>query len=115
MSEFFINTSGDFKERFDMSKFLEFTDNQDPLNSRFLSRVRKLPVRGQFVVTVQESRPDVLSYKIFGDTQYWWILLFFNKIQDPDQLATGDVINYFSIQELENLLFSLKAKQTSGS
>ena len=110
MAQFFLNSKVVSSERFDMEKFLEFTDNADPLNSKFLSELLRLPVRGQFVVEGEEARPDRLSYRIYGNTQYWWILLMYNKKQDPDAIASGDVINYPSLQELEQLLFSLKAK-----
>lgn len=28
------------------------------------------------------QRPDVLSYRIYGDSSYWWILCKFNQIDD---------------------------------
>jgi len=113
MSQFFINTKGSFKDRFDMSKFMEYTDNHDPLNSRFLHKLLQLPLRGQVKVTSEESRPDQLSVSVFGDPQYWWVLMFYNKKQDTDELAIGETINFPSLQELEDLLFSLKAKATN--
>lgn len=108
--EFFINSKKLTTERFDMSKFMEYTDNYDPLTSRFLNRLLELPVRGQTLVEGEESRPDQLAAKIFGDSQYWWVVLFYNKKQNSDNLVAGEVINFPSLQELEELLFSLKAK-----
>lgn len=93
-----------------MSKFMAYTDNHDPLTSRFLKKLLELPVRGQTLVQGEEARPDQLAYTIFGDCQYWWVILFYNKKQDSDSLTAGELINYPSLQELEELLFSLKAK-----
>jgi hypothetical protein len=112
MSQFFINTKAAGKDRFDMSKFMEFSDNYDPLNSRFLNKLLQLPVRGQIKVTAEEARPDQLSVKVYGDPQYWWILMFYNRKQDTDDIAAGENISFPSLQELEDLLFSLKAKAT---
>jgi len=28
------------------------------------------------------SRPDIMSYRIYGSSEYWWILCKFNQIDD---------------------------------
>ena len=114
MSEFFINSKVSSSERFDMSKFMEFTDNFDPLTSNFFRELSKLKTRGTTHVMGEESRADQLSYRIYKDTQYWWIILLFNNIKDPDNLDSGQEIVYPALLEVENILFSLKAKQKSA-
>ena len=39
-------------------------------------------------------RPDSLSYRIYGDSQYWWILCKFNNIDDlwNDMYIGGDLV-----------------------
>jgi hypothetical protein len=108
--QFFIDTKRSFKERFDMSKFMEYTDNYDPLTSNFLKRLLELPIRGQRKIEGEENRPDLVSYRIFGDSQYWWIVLMYNRKLITDTFTNGEDIVFPSLTELENLLFSLKAK-----
>jgi len=40
------------------------------------------------------NRPDLLSYRIYGDSQYWWILCKFNNIDDiwNDMYIGGDLV-----------------------
>jgi len=111
MSNFFINTKLNSVERFDFGKFMEFTDNYDPLTSRFLLNLRKLPVAGQYVIRAEEKRPELLSFRVYANTQYWWVLLFYNALLDDQDLETGQVIQYPALTDLEDLFFSLKANQ----
>ena len=40
------------------------------------------PVRFDSVKFMDLQRPDMLSYRIYGDTGYWWILCKVNQIDD---------------------------------
>jgi len=111
-SEFFINLDKLTKERFALGKFMEFTDNHDPLTSSFIDVISNLPQRGVYEVKGEDGRPDLLSYRIYGNTQYWWILLIYNRKIDYREITTGELIRYPSIDSLEDIYFSLKAKQT---
>lgn len=40
------------------------------------------------------QRPDILSYFVYGDVNYWWIISKFNLIDDWwNDLKVGDVIS----------------------
>lgn len=111
--KFFINLNSNTTDRFDKSRFLEYSDNYDPLNSSMMTDVTTLPQGGQYTVQGEDGRPDLLSYRIYGHTQYWWILLLYNRLLDYSSIATGDVILYPSLDSLENFYFSLKSKEAS--
>lgn len=112
MSVFYIDLTKDLSDRFDMEKFLDFKNQaHDPLTSFFIEKIKKLPVRGSFTVTSEVARPDLISYKIFRDTQYWWLLMEFNKISKRSDITIGTEINFFSIDELEEIYYTLKANQ----
>lgn len=100
---FYINNSLQTDKRYDTAKFLEFTDDLDPLNSYMLININRLPEQGTIILNNQELRPDLLSYKIYGDTQYWWILLKYNNIIDLNDLYKGRVISYPSLNDIEYL------------
>jgi hypothetical protein len=37
--------------------------------------------------------PDLISYKVYGTEEYWWLILRFNRIIDPfTELETGDLL-----------------------
>ena len=108
----YIDLDTDYVKRFDFSKFLSFVnDNHDILTSYFLNKIKELPVRGVFTITYEEKRPDVISRKIYRDTQYWWLLMEYNNINSPLELTSGKELYYFSINELENLYFSLTSSE----
>ena len=113
---FFLNTviGTDSGLRYDMAKFLDFSEGlQDPLTSTFINNLLTLKPAGTYAVRSSAGRPDLLSFRIYRDTQYWWILLKFNSLLHPDDLVEDLVINYPSINDLENLYFSLRSKEVA--
>ena len=106
-----LNTK-DFKERFDLQKFVGFTENvYDYLDSYFIEQVTKLPVFGKTIVQIEENRPDLVSYRIYGTTQFWYILMLYNGMVSPFELVEGQELNYPKIEDIEKLYFSLNALQ----
>lgn len=62
-----------------MSKFMEFdTDSYCILDSYLATQVKSLSYSGALSVTTQVNRPDLISYDIYGHTQYWWLLMLYN-------------------------------------
>ena len=110
---FFINTEYTSPNRFDPAKLLEYSDNYDPLTSSFLNDLKSLPKFGTWIVQAEEKRSDVLSYKIYGDVQFWWVILFYNDLTDNDDLVSGMTIKYPNLTDLEDLYFGLQAKKSA--
>lgn len=108
---YYINLDTDYATRFSAGKFMRFTDNSDPLSSLFFNSLIQLPVAGSYLVVQNEGRPDVISFYIYGSTQYWWELMFYNTIMFPWYIPTGTILNYPSLASLENFYFQLKAEQ----
>ena len=113
MSRYFINPDVESPVRFDMQRFMEFTDNLDPLTSSFLEDIRALDPAGFFVIGGEEYRPDVISTKIYGSTQYWWVVMIYNDLTDVNKLISGVSIKYPAQADLEDLYFALKSKATA--
>lgn len=113
---FFINLNFVPIESFDMGQFFNFlVDNFDPLTGQFQYQLLNLPVNGEYLIQGNVERPEAISYLIYGDPQYWWVLLMYNGINDVNGIATGTTISYPSLDDLEDLLFSLKADETAQS
>lgn len=113
MSEFFYSSEIESDERFDMAKFMEYTDNFDPLTSRFFEKARKFKVGGKRLVQNADSRPDILASDIYKDTQYWWIILLYNNILKIDDLYPETKLEYVSPNDIEDFVFGLRVKQVS--
>lgn len=112
---FFINLDKISKERFDLGRFMEFNiDNYDPLTSNFLFQIKNLPLGGVYTVQGEDGRPDLLSYSVYGDTQYWWILMAYNGFNSVDQIHNGEQIKFPKVAELEDLYFTLKINQNKA-
>lgn len=111
MSEFFINLQYRSKIRFDMARFMEYTDNYDPLTSSMFDRITSLPQSGEYVVQGEDGRPDLLSQAIYSDPQYWWILLMYNRIIDYRNVVTGQAIRFPAIDSIEAVYFQLQSLQ----
>ena len=106
---FFIDTEGEFEKRFDMQKFVPFLNNcHDILQSSIYYEIKKLPLAGKYIVLTDSRNPALISYNIYGDTQYWWILLLYNDIVVLEELETGKMLLFPSIDELAELYFNLK-------
>jgi len=111
---FGINTEIDTEKRYALEKFMPFNNGFDILDSIFISSIKTLPCTGTFTIQKERGRPDLLSYSIYNDTQYWWILLLYNDLSLPNDLTMGKEIRFFSISDLEGVYFSLNANQTTG-
>jgi len=109
---FYLNTNETFsKDRFNIRRFVEYKDNLfDFINSQFLIELNKLSVFGQKQVVAEESRPDLLSYNIYGTTDLWWILLYYNNLVSPTDLKYGMIIKYPSLEDVELLIHKLKLR-----
>ena len=111
--EFFINLDVDSDERFDMAKFMEYLgDNYDPLTSHLFNEVQNIKQGGKYQIQGEDGRPDLLSYRIYGNTQYWWLILIYNGITEFNNFSTGTEISFPQLSALEDFYFSLKIKQT---
>ena len=109
-SMFYIDTAYESDIRYDLAKFLrQENDNYDPMTSQFLYSLKELTSAGQITVTVEEFRPDLLSYNVYNSCQYWWILLAYNNIIDVRDLIAGKILLYPSVSDIESIYFNLKS------
>jgi len=103
-----LGVSGLKADRFDAAKFMEYSGNfHEPLTSHFLMELKKLPESGVFKVTSEESRPDLVAYKIYRQTQLWWILMYYNGLQNTSDIKASVVLRYPSLSSLEKIYYTL--------
>lgn len=125
MTQFYIDLDVESNERYDPARFMPFNqiDPQnkqsggsifDEFNSYFLEHLRLLNRSGEYEI-LSPYRPDIYSQDIFGSTDYWQILWYYNNISNIEQLSVGKILYYPSISDVETLYFSLKSKQSGQS
>lgn len=112
---FYFNSGITAPNIYDASKFIEFTnDGFDILSSYFVNKIKDLEVGGFYITSGDVNRLDLVSYKLYKDTQYWWILLIFNDLIDPfNDVKDGMLLRYPKLSALEELYISLKSFDAS--
>jgi len=107
---FFIDLTVQSDERFDLAKFMRFVSGEgyDPLDSYFLRELPNLQSRGQYSVQNEAKRPDLISYRFYGTTNYWWIVMLYNNILSVEELIAGTVLEIPSEEDISRLFFRLR-------
>lgn len=96
----------------DMVNVMGFSDFHDVLDSAFFGRVKDLPLLGVFTVSVEEHRPDLLAFNVYGQTdesyKYWWVLMVYNDILVVKDLVLGMKIRYPSKSSVDSFMLDLQ-------
>ena len=110
---FYIDNETVTNDKYDLAKFMDFEENGvfDSLNSYLLYQIPSLPVAGYYTLRKEQNRPDILSYNIYGDTQYWWILLWYNHFLKPQDLKSGIKIKFPSLSAIEQLYLNASLRE----
>ena len=59
----------------------------------FYTEISALPAKAAIIPTGMDGRPDLISTKLYGTPDYWWVICVANTIIDPfEQLVAGKVI-----------------------
>lgn len=66
------------------------------------------PSRDMMVTPHDIGRPDALSVRAYGDSQYWWLLMRVNKIDDVwNDLVVGDYLIIPDIRDFDDFYTKL--------
>lgn len=99
-------------KKFDISKFLEFstdTETYDVTYSMFEVLVSQLPSAGTTPISESEEyRPESVSFRLYEDDQYWWILLWYNDLMNSSDLRNGMVIRYPGLKDIEEAYLKIR-------
>jgi len=110
----YLNTNHSTRVRWDRGRFMLWeTDIYDTVRSYFLYKVGKLPATATYTVIEEDGRPELLAHNIYGTTQLWWLLMYYNGLIRPSDIVAGLKISYPSLRDLEDLYLSLPAKQSA--
>lgn len=66
---------------------------------------------GDIFVTITEEltqRPDLISYRAYGDRSLWWVIYEYNEISDPlFELKTGTILRIPAISRVRDRISQL--------
>lgn len=73
------------------------------------------PLRYYAIERVDIQRPDLLSVKIYGKEDFWWIIGEYNAIDDWwNDLEIGQVINIPDKQDIDDFYLNVKKVMKNG-
>lgn len=73
----------------------------DYLSSELHSFVPQYEMTTYRVTDLDVLCPDRISWLVYGVEDYWWLILYINKILDPfSQLRAGDLLNIPSMLDI---------------
>jgi len=72
--------------------------------------VPEIDLTATFLHTVDVSevaRPDLISYRVYGDSEYWWAIMLVNSISNPlEELTAGRVLTMPTLAAISRALSS---------
>lgn len=63
-----------------------------------------------YVKTYEYARPDLISYRLYGTTAYWWFIMWFNGFCDPWHDIVPDTIVKYPSEALVKQAIKLYSK-----
>ncbi|MDW7551269.1 hypothetical protein [Pseudoalteromonas peptidolytica] len=118
---FYIDIQRETERRYSAEKFMPFKRRTeqagkqggvyDVLDSYMFAAIKKLPMAGTYLIVEDEGNPPLISYRLYGHTEYWWMLMTYNSLVSPMQLKAGVSIKYPILSELEALYAKLAARE----
>jgi hypothetical protein len=112
---FFINTEIEDVQRFDLSRFMLYDEDVfEPITANIFDGLRELPAGGQYTVNGKEARPDLVSFDIYGSTQYYWVIMVYNGLQSFNEIVHSQELTFPSLAVLEDFFFNLKVQQNES-
>ena len=111
----FIDTSKTFPVRYDLGKLLKYDGRAaeyDILLSQFIRRLKGL-VSSNIRIVRRDEEFDLalIAFRVFGDTQFWWVLVEFNNVVNFDDIKEGVELAIPSVTDLERIYFELKNQE----
>ena len=110
--------------RFNRANFFDTMTNEenevltDPVSfffNDFIEYMRDKDVLIKRIAEADEGAPDLISFKYYGTEEYWWIICFINKIQDPmNELVAGTRIAIPFLKDVEEFKQKIATSKSRG-
>lgn len=102
------------RKRFDLARYMTFRDGYfDAASSYLIQNLKTLPLVGYYIITDEPYRPDMIAWDIYGDTQFWWMIMVYNNIIDIRNLPQLTKLTFFSLNDLDRMFAQMVSTQGS--
>ncbi len=107
---FKVSTNRRFVTAFDIEAFIERSPLQgyDSLTADFIDHISDLSEFGHVEVTSEVQDLPLLSFQIYGTSDYWWVLMMYNEFMSPEEVVSGVRLKYPALGDLDKLYFELR-------
>ena len=101
------------EEKYDISKFLNYIEGTyDCVDSPFIAQLQQLPTVKYYNVDDGFKEVDLIASEEYGDTFFAYLIQYYNN-DFRETFPEGTKLNLFSSRDLEELYYTLSAKQTT--
>lgn len=78
-------------------------EEYDHLDNNVSKLVLNYPVQYYRVQETDLIRPDLISYKLYGTEEYWWLLMVINGIEDIfHDMEVGQLLQIPNVYDIYN-------------
>ena len=103
------------EEKYDISKFLNYdSGTYDCINSPFIAQLQSLPTVKYYNVNDGFKEIDLIAAQDYGDVFFAYLIQYYNN-DFRETFPEGTILNLFSSADLQELYFTLSAKQNLES
>lgn len=65
------------------------------------------------VKSTETCRPDLIAFRIYGNPDLWWIIIWINGISDPwNDLRPRVALKYLPIEKIDDAIKAAKVKKS---
>jgi len=91
---------------YDLNTLISDEDGLFNLDQRTFNYSLSIPFTQYVVDRSEEMRIDLVSRSIYQSVNYVGFLMYFNNIDNPMNIKSGDVINYISLDQISSFQVS---------
>lgn len=86
----------------------------ESISSFLQHELMSLPVAGTYLISRgEEFRPDLIAYRIYGESSYWWLLMKYNRLTHIRQVVNGLKLIYPRISDVDGVNMDLAARSVT--
>lgn len=103
-------------QKYNRTNFIEVVEvdgikERDLLLSNWEMFIPKRGIRYTYLDLAEVARPDILSVKLYGRSDWWWIIAKYNQIDDWwNDAVEGLRVGYVYAEDIEDFYMAVKHK-----
>jgi len=99
------------RSRFMKTEVVDTVSELDMLTNSLDDSIFTRPMSFHTVTDQDTKRPDMISFKIYGQTNFWWIIAKINNIEDLfNDLQEGQILRIPQREDIEDFYLQNRKK-----